>query len=1201
MSDAAPLIGAAVSGLTAAGATAGLGPIAIVIGVGVFAVTAGTALMEEEPKSASLATRQPSDFAGRLSMRIGAAAPQRLIAGLVRISGDPIAAERVSINGRQLVLVLPIARVPAGSGRIAGMGPVYLDAIAITDDQIGANGIVNSGPFKSHVSIYKVLGDQTAAHPWLLTTMPDWRDSDIGRNVAYLVVAMDVGRPSFHTQSIPNVTVDVRGGLWEDTRAGAVIWSDNAVVVTRGWLKTPRFGPGNGAGQIDDDLAEAQANIADEIVPLPQPSVQATVAGDQVTVAIGGNPAALFDGVTTYGTRTSAIAGLADGPAGTIVFALTRLAAGVRQYVFGASNKFIVDFQTNDRIRVFGRTSASTTILQLDSATATPAGGRLFVAASWDLSSGLGHLQIDGVDDLQAGATLTAGDVNIAVANSGLGASNGGPHKLHAAVEFVAFRPSYTDAAGLAALHAAGQAGMSPESWLLFFTGTDNGFYNNQGTSADGSFTPQGTLVPAGGPGFSVKLGDFVAGDSSGGWEGYVSDVVDHGESSGDLVFTLADTIAAAGQGAVKSLPAGAATVTRSASYDVTIAGDRITAPGDYLRVTLGQRVEEYSTSPGGAGFVGYVSNIIVNGFGDDQQRCIFTLADSLPEARAGAIKSLTAGAARITLSGEPRYTINGVISADKVRSSVKRQLEEATAGSIVDSGGTWKIRVGAYAAPTLVIDEKDVVAPLKVATAPPHATSVNRAKGRFSGASTNGQALTYPPFTSAAMLAEDLGQERWLNRDLPYINSPTMATRVMRIAVRRRRRSVTIDSTFMMSVYAVDGGDVVFFDNERWQFNNLPVEIRKRDLYTRKRGGGLTQVIDLTLRETGPADFEDTADELIPAPPPPAGDAAVVPEDVPFFSVTQNDGDVVIYWEAVTDAYDRLDAYDIARGLPGGDPDLATPVTTATKGTTITTKAVPAIVDTNGDPVVQRFWISARNKDGTRSANPRHFDLAVKPVDFDVKVTVPQAPVWGGTLDGFVRFWDGSLVTKSASFAGDLTLEDLFSFVPDPVPLSSYEAPEHDIGHDAADLRVSAEVEAVTLSGVPNPRFQLDHRTEAGSYDGFLDWGLGDLQTAARHLKFRLERDNAANGPVRVIGFTPEIDAKKRTIDFGTVTMDAAGEVFDFDPPFFAPPVPDIKAQGPYLPVQLALSATQATFKLRDPEAAVDVTAPARVQFTGG
>lgn len=208
------------------------------------------------------------------------------------------------------------------------------------------------------------------------------------------------------------------------------------------------------------------------------------------------------------------------------------------------------------------------------------------------------------------------------------------------------------------------------------------------------------------------------------------------------------------------------------------------------------------------------------------------------------------------------------------------------------------------------------------------------------------------------------------------------------------------------------------------------------------------------------------------------------VPLDVSNFTASQNGGIVVFKWD--TPLWDT--GFEIRYG-PRSNTNWedASILTAGTKGTNVSSADVA--------PGDWSFFIKAKTIDGLFSDNALQKDLLVTNA-LDVVVERSEAPDWPGILTDFVKHWTGVLVPSSTSNNAALEWRVFDEYVPDPVVQAIYEGLEVDIGFDD-DARVWGEItSALGMSemGTSNPAFHLDYRTQAGSYDGFEPWSIGQL-----------------------------------------------------------------------------------------------------------
>lgn len=254
---------------------------------------------------------------------------------------------------------------------------------------------------------------------------------------------------------------------------------------------------------------------------------------------------------------------------------------------------------------------------------------------------------------------------------------------------------------------------------------------------------------------------------------------------------------------------------------------------------------------------------------------------------------------------------------------------------------------------------------------------------------------------------------------------------------------------------------------------------------------------------------------------------------------------------------------------------------------------------DSNGStpPGAWRFMARAYDLAGNPSKTWAVFDLQVTADTFESIRTQQEAPDWLGVKSNFVVHWTGKLVPKGqnagSTYAGN---EWVDQFCPDPHLICTYTAPEIDKTIDAA-ARVWGDIVSALgpgeTVGTADPRFQVDHRLDAGAYDGYENWAVGVANF--RRLTSRLVLDTA-RGKVWISGMRTEIDKEPVFEEKHGLVIGAAGTAIVFDAVYHNTPEISAFNDGatPRLPTHTADSRTGTTLHLFD-------TAGAEVGGTGG
>ena len=274
-------------------------------------------------------------------------------------------------------------------------------------------------------------------------------------------------------------------------------------------------------------------------------------------------------------------------------------------------------------------------------------------------------------------------------------------------------------------------------------------------------------------------------------------------------------------------------------------------------------------------------------------------------------------------------------------------------------------------------------------------------------------------------------------------------------------------------------------------------------------------------------------------------------PTNVTVFSAAQNGNVVVWQWGQIADL--DLAGYAIGYGPVGGTAANATMVTSITRGTSVTSAAIP--------PGTWTFYIWSINTSGIYATSPATASLTVANTNTVVAGT-EQAGDFLGTTSGFVRHWTGKMVPDGLkSWSTYTTWGALPTFAPDPVALATYDAPVIDLGIDGSE-RIWASIGATLLpgcSGAPAPDLYTDFKTGAGSYAGLTLTTVKNI--TARYLKFRLQWDSS-KGPCVISEFMPNADVATTT-QTGTLVVAAGGTAITFPNAFHLTPNIQITSQS--------------------------------------
>jgi hypothetical protein len=218
-----------------------------------------------------------------------------------------------------------------------------------------------------------------------------------------------------------------------------------------------------------------------------------------------------------------------------------------------------------------------------------------------------------------------------------------------------------------------------------------------------------------------------------------------------------------------------------------------------------------------------------------------------------------------VALSGggtESRYTINGIVRADRDIGSTLGDMMAACAGTLFWGSGYWKLKAGAYSAPVKTLTLDDLRGSISLDTRITLRDNFNEVQGTFNDASQDWITVDYPKLTSAAFLTEDggSGNETALDLQLPYTTSAAAAQRLAKLTLFRGREQMTLTAEFGMNAFDIEVGDIIALDNDRYGWTAKEFEVIGWRLAANQDAGDLR--VALTLRETSEAAFDWNAEE---------------------------------------------------------------------------------------------------------------------------------------------------------------------------------------------------------------------------------------------------------------------------------------------------------------------------------------------------
>jgi len=181
-----------------------------------------------------------------------------------------------------------------------------------------------------------------------------------------------------------------------------------------------------------------------------------------------------------------------------------------------------------------------------------------------------------------------------------------------------------------------------------------------------------------------------------------------------------------------------------------------------------------------------------------------------------------------ITLSAggtQPRYTIDGVVdTANSIKANIETMIG-SMAGRLVYSGGKFEVHAGEYIAPSITVDESQVIGEITVQTKQSRRNAFNGVKGVFLSEEDNYILADYPAQISSAYAVQD-GDPIYLDMALPYTSNNIRAQRLAKLALFRSRQQEAITIPCNLSALRFKIGDNISVTNTRLGYNGKVFEV---------------------------------------------------------------------------------------------------------------------------------------------------------------------------------------------------------------------------------------------------------------------------------------------------------------------------------------------------------------------------------------
>lgn len=234
------------------------------------------------------------------------------------------------------------------------------------------------------------------------------------------------------------------------------------------------------------------------------------------------------------------------------------------------------------------------------------------------------------------------------------------------------------------------------------------------------------------------------------------------------------------------------------------------------------------------------------------------------------AVTNSGTGTHTMTVDEEQRYTCNGLIDSNVEPRMAMAGLLSSMHGDANYQGGGWNIAAGVWRAPTREIDEDEFAGPMDASFTRSGKDLSNGIKGVFSSPENFYQPSDFPAVKNATYLADDQGEEEWMDIDLPFTTSSAMAQRLAKIRLEEIRQQITVRLQLKLSAFDIQAGDNINLTYARYGWSSKAFKVKEWKFVVRDGGDAPAMGIDIVAEETASGIYdwalgEETTVDLAP------------------------------------------------------------------------------------------------------------------------------------------------------------------------------------------------------------------------------------------------------------------------------------------------------------------------------------------------
>lgn len=220
-----------------------------------------------------------------------------------------------------------------------------------------------------------------------------------------------------------------------------------------------------------------------------------------------------------------------------------------------------------------------------------------------------------------------------------------------------------------------------------------------------------------------------------------------------------------------------------------------------------------------------------------------------------------------VTLAGggtEKRYTINGAFSSAEKPKDILGKMLTACGGNLAYIGGKWTLKVAEYSAPTVTLDDDDLVGSVSVQGSQSRRDIFNAVKGTYSEPEALYQLSSFPPVTNALYTSQD-NEKIWKDIQFPFTTSVAACQRLAKIDLEKSRQQISVNLSCNLKAFQLQPGNTVSLNFSRYGWSSKVFEVIDWSFSFTNSDTGSAPIVNLTLRETASGVYDwNSGDETV-------------------------------------------------------------------------------------------------------------------------------------------------------------------------------------------------------------------------------------------------------------------------------------------------------------------------------------------------